>query len=241
MGRQIKAIRAGMDPSEAYDKLELERDEATEPLTDALSGLFEVVASRNRELKQLNASLEEKVAERTRELSEANQQLEALSLTDALTGLPNRRHCIQRLSSLWDEALRKDTPLVCMMVDADLFKQVNDTCGHDAGDEVLKRLAKSLQDALHSDDIVCRLGGDEFLIICPNTDKVGGLHIAELIRKGISELRVPTGGEPWHGSVSVGVAARAGDMQGYEDLIKAADKGVYAAKQAGKNCVRFVG
>lgn len=128
-----------------------------------------------------------------------------------------------------------------MMIDADHFKEVNDIYGHDAGDEVLKTLAMSLKHTLRTDDIVCRLGGDEFFVICPNTDQEGGLHIAELTRKAISELRVPTGGEPWHGSISVGIASRAHDMNGFEELIKAADKGVYAAKEAGKNCVKAAG
>jgi diguanylate cyclase (GGDEF)-like protein/hemerythrin-like metal-binding protein len=241
MGRQIKAIQSGMNPHEAYDKLEQERDGATAPLIDALNGLFELVSTRNRELKHLNESLEENVASRTRELSEANLQLEELSLTDVLTGLPNRRHAMRLLSTLWDEALQKNSPLVCMMIDADHFKEVNDVYGHDAGDEVLRKLAKILQHSLRNDDTVCRLGGDEFLIICPNTDKEGGMHIAELTRKAVSDLRVPTGDGTWHGSVSVGVAYRLPDMKSYEELIKTADKGVYIAKEDGRNCVRTVG
>ena len=240
LGRQIKAIQSGMNPDEAYDNLEQQRDSATVPLTKALDGLFEVVSSRNRELKELNASLEEKVRARTKELSEANLLLEELSLTDVLTGLPNRRHGMRRLATLWDEASREDSPLVCMMIDADHFKEVNDVYGHDAGDKVLKRLSTALQHSIRNDDIVCRLGGDEFLIICPKTDREGGMHVAELIRKAVSGLRVPTGGEPWHGSISVGVASRARDMKGYEELVEAADRGVYAAKKDGKNRVRTV-
>ncbi|MBC8207692.1 MAG: GGDEF domain-containing protein [Desulfobulbaceae bacterium] len=238
MARQIKAIQSGMKPHEAYEKLEQERDSATAPLIEALNGLFEQVSMRNKELKQLNESLEEKVALRTKELYEANLHLEELSLTDVLTGLPNRRHAMRSLSRLWDEALQKDASLVCMMIDADHFKEVNDTYGHDAGDAVLKELAKTLQHSLRNDDIVCRLGGDEFLIICPNTDIQGGIHIAEMTCKAVSEIRVPTGGEPWHGSISIGVASRLPEMKSYEELIKDADQGVYAAKKAGKNCVK---
>ena len=241
MASQINAIRSGMEPGEAYDKLEQERDKSTIPLLSALNGLFEQVSLRNKELIQLNESLEEKVARRTQELSDVNRHLEELSLTDVLTGLPNRRHAMRRLASLWAESVSDDTPLICMMIDADHFKEVNDCYGHDAGDKVLIELAATLQYSLRNDDIVCRLGGDEFFIICPDTDEQGGMHIAELTRQTVAELRVGTGGKPWHGSISVGVAARTSDMKNYEALIKQADKGVYAAKAAGKNCVRTVG
>ena len=238
MARQIKAIKAGMKPINAYETEEKERDKATEPLLIALNGLFMQVSARNLELIQMNQSLEEKVAQRTMELSEANCNLEELSLTDVLTGLPNRRHAMRQLVSLWDESNQCNLPLACMMIDADHFKEVNDTYGHDAGDVVLIELSRTLQDSVRTDDIVCRLGGDEFLIICPNTALDGGTYVAESIRKAVSELRVPTGGEPWHGSISVGIAARTPATKTYEELIKAADKGVYAAKQDGKNCVR---
>jgi len=238
MAKQIHAIQSGVTPSKAYDALEQEKNAATEPLIEALNGLFEQVSLRNKELKKLNDSLEEKVALRTKELSEANLHLEEMSLTDVLTGLPNRRHAMRHLSILWEKSLESESPLTCIMIDADYFKEVNDTYGHDAGDLVLRELAKALQYSFRTDDLVCRLGGDEFLVICPNTEKADGAYIAELTRKAISELRVPTGGKPWHGSISAGVASRLPDMARCEDVIMMADKCVYAAKKAGKNCVK---
>ncbi len=238
MARQIHAIQSNVAPDIAYENEERAGDEATEPLLVALNGLFEQVATRNKELLLLNHSLEEKVAERTQELLEANRHLEELSLTDVLTGLPNRRHAMRSLSFLWEEARQTDSPLVCMMIDADHFKAVNDTYGHDAGDTVLFELAKTLQHSLRNDDIVARLGGDEFFIICPNTDIENGMNVAEIICKTVSELRVPTGDGAWHGSISVGVAAVTPDMKNYDELMKVADQGVYIAKQDGKNCVR---
>ena len=238
MGRQLKAIYSGVSPAEAYDTLEQERERSTAPLLNALDGLFEQVSRRNRELRRLNEELEDIVESRTKELSRANLKLETLALTDTLTGLPNRRYALQCLSTLWDDALANDRPLVCMMVDADHFKEVNDDYGHDAGDRVLRELAATLKDALRNGDTVCRLGGDEFLVICPNTNKESGMSLAESIRISVSKLRSPTGGKPWLGSVSIGVASRSPKMKNFEALIKMADLGVYAAKVDAKNCVR---
>ena len=220
MADQIKAIRSGISPYDAYNRLEQERDDATAPLLEALNGLFEQVSARNKELKLLNESLEDKVELRTKELHAANVHLEELSLTDVLTELPNRRHAMRRLSYLWDDALEHKSPLVCIMIDADHFKEVNDLYGHDAGDLVLKQLAKTLRHSLRNDDTVARLGGDEFFMICPNTDIEGGMYLAELTRKTVSELRVPTGDGFWHGSISIGVAAQLPGMKNYDDLIR---------------------
>ena len=162
-----------------------------------------------------------------------------ISLTDVLTKLPNRRHAMQQLKKYWEESKQSGKPISLMMIDADHFKDVNDTYGHDAGDHVLCELSKTLQDIVRTDDFVSRLGGDEFLIICPNTNSSSGLQIAETVRKNISQMRVQIGDGYWNGSVSVGVAVRRDDMETFEFLIKAADKGVYLAKRDGKNCVRI--
>lgn len=241
MARQIAAIQSGVTPKVAYEAAEEHKESATEPLLAALMGLFAQVSARNAELLSLNESLEAKVARRTEALSEANQQLEELSLTDVLTGLPNRRHGLRILANLWAQACANDLPLSCMMIDADYFKQVNDAYGHAAGDRVLVELACTLADSVRSDDTVCRLGGDEFLIICPSTGQQGGMVLANQVLGKVSDLRVPTGGDPWHGSISVGLASRRPGMTTYEELIQAADEAVYAAKRAGKGCIKTAG
>ena len=238
VARQVRAIAAGQTAANAFTA-ELRRKEgATEPLLAALNGLFALVSERNRDLMELNRTLEQKVAERTRSLHEANCQLEAASRTDVLTGLPNRRHAMAHFGRLWTSSTERSEPLACLMVDADGFKSINDSYGHDAGDEVLRRLAQALRDATRSDDFVCRLGGDEFLVICPNTALKGAMNVAELLRTVVAQLQVPVAGSgDWRGSISVGVAARTDTMAAPEDLIRAADEGVYLAKRNGRNRV----
>ena len=240
MAKQIAAIRAGQTPAEAYLIEERMKEGAVEPLLHALTGLFKQVSERNRELLELNRTLEERVAGRTKELALANRKLEEIALTDALTGLPNRRHAMRRLEQAWEESVKRDAPLTCMMVDADGFKQINDNYGHDAGDEVLKQLARNLRYALRTDDVVCRLGGDEFFVICPGTPLDGAIQLAEKMRGEIAALRVPAGEGEWRGSISIGVATHKPDMRSMEDLVKAADENVYVAKRKGRNCVASI-
>ena len=240
MARQIAAIQKGDNADNAYKEHEKDQVSETKPLLAALNGLFQQVSMRNRELSELNDTLEEKVLERTRELYEANKKLEEMALTDVLTKLPNRRHAMQRLKQLWRESGQSDSPLSCMMIDADGFKEINDSYGHSAGDKVLKKLALELSNTLRSDDIVCRLGGDEFLVICPNTPEYGAKNVAEDIRSMVDELRIRAGKGEWQGSVSIGVAARSAEMKKPGALLKLADEGVYLAKKSGRNCVKIV-
>lgn len=238
MAAQLTAIAIGASPAEAYQVEEEAADGATGPLLTALSGLFEQVSERNRELVQLAEVLEERVEQRTRELIEANHKLEALSLTDSLTGLPNRRHARNWLETLWTDSLTDECPLACIMLDADHFKTVNDTHGHDAGDRVLVEFAHTVRDALRTDDLAFRLGGDEFLVVCPRTDLAGGLQVAERIHQAVAALSVPAGDSHWAGSASIGVAVRVPQMNHVDELIQLADRGVYLAKQQGRNCIR---
>ncbi len=239
MARQVTAIQGGMSPAEAFAQEEREQDSSTAPLLHALNRLFEQMSERNRELLKLTHQQEQMVEERTKQLQEANQKLELLAMTDSLTTLPNRRKAMSYLDLAWQESRDNHSPLVCIMIDADHFKQVNDSYGHDAGDRVLLALAQTLKNAFRNDDVLCRLGGDEFLVICPNTDLSGGQHIAEIARNLVNTLCIPTGTDgSWCGSISVGVAEADISMDSYHELIKLADKGVYLAKEAGKNCVR---
>ena len=240
MARQIAALQKGQSADDAYLAEERVVDKATGLLLKSIKNLFQQVSSRNKQLSDLNQTLEQKVKSRTQSLSEANQRLGELAATDVLTGLSNRRHAMQLLMQLWEESTAKKLPLACMMIDADGFKRINDSYGHDAGDIVLCELAKHLTYAVRTDDLVCRLGGDEFLILCPNTAEDGAMLVAQNVHAQIAALTVPVTGGAWSGSVSLGVAVRTDAMLKPENLIKLADLGVYAAKEAGRNCVKMV-
>lgn len=238
MARQVAAIEAGQTAEQAFQAEKLIKEHATEPLLEALNGLFREVSARNKQLEELNRTLEAKVEERTRALSEANRQLEQLAMIDVLTGLSNRRYAMTRLAQAWSEATRNALPLACMMLDADGFKQVNDQYGHEAGDSVLRQLAKQFLRSVRSHDLVCRMGGDEFLIICPGTALEGALHVARTMCQNVAKLKLTfKDDQHWSGSISVGVAVRNATMQSCEDLIKAADDALYQAKRNGRNRV----
>lgn len=243
MSEQIFLIDKGYSSQEAFTKVVgTKQNTKTEPLVKALKGIMEVLRKRNHELIELSASLEVKVQERTRELIEANRHLKRISLTDPLTKLPNRRYAMNVIKALWKESKSHNLTLTCLMIDADHFKEVNDNFGHDMGDKVLRVIARCLRESVRTDDIVCRLGGDEFLIICPNTMLNGGRLVANNVLKNINRLKIPISenNDFYKGSVSIGVASLDSKMNDYNDLIKKADESVYKAKQDGKNCVRFV-
>ncbi len=238
MAAQVKAIQSGVSPEKAYESIEKDKNSTAAPLLDALNGLFEHLSLKNKELKKLNESLEEKVKIRTKELEDANSLLRTLSITDELTKLHNRRYTINALDIIWENSIMNKKPLICIMFDVDHFKEINDTYGHDIGDLVLKEIARTLKESFRNDDIVGRLGGDEFLVVCPNTPCEGGRYIAEKARKAISEIEIPVNNKFLTLTMSVGVGCLNSEMKIPKDIIKAADNGLYIAKEAGKNCVR---
>ncbi|HHW64937.1 MAG TPA: diguanylate cyclase [Rhodocyclaceae bacterium] len=235
MARQVRMIERGLDPREAFDAdlAQRQSEVSTEPLLVALNGLLATLSERNRELAAVNRTLEQRVIERTAELERANARLHILTYEDELTGLPNRRHAVAALEALWKEARRDGTPLSVLLLDADRFKGVNDTFGHAEGDAVLKALGQRLRDSVRTSDIVCRLGGDEFLVICPRSDRAGAAHVAGKVIASRRAHINAAGQECWSGAVSVGVAEVEPDMRSAEDVLKAADRALYAAKRSG--------
>lgn len=233
MARQLRAIATGTPPAQAWAAERASHDAAVEPMLRALNRLFRAVADRNRALEEANRLLEARIDERTRHLAIANERLERMARTDALTGLANRRLALERLDECWAEG----GELAVVLMDADGFKSVNDTFGHEAGDRVLVAVARALREAIRTDDLACRLGGDEFLVICPATALEGAARLAESLRLSLTGLAVETGAGAWYGSLSLGVAVRTEAMAGADDLLRQADERLYLAKRAGRNRV----
>src|SRR5690606_33519417 len=134
-----------------------------------------------------------KLREMTVSLSARSQTFEQAALTDPLTGMQNRRYFDGALAEYLSEFRRIGKPVGLMILDLDHFKQINDTHGHDVGDEVLRAVAKCLQDMTRYHDVVARLGGEEFAVVAPNMDGDLLLKLAERIRKAIAGLTVVSG------------------------------------------------
>jgi diguanylate cyclase (GGDEF)-like protein len=171
------------------------------------------------------------------ELAEANQRLHEAALTDSLTGLHNRRAAMEHLGREWEAATRSARPLGCLVLDIDHFKRVNDAHGHEAGDAVLQEVATLLRSVARRSDIVCRMGGEEFCVLCPNTGLEEAQRYAERLRERVQAATFEAGGAGLSVTISVGVAVRDARMHYPADLLRAADAAVYAAKRAGRNRV----
>ncbi len=173
-------------------------------------------------------------------LAVQNQQLQKQAVTDGLTGLPNRAHFDRFFADRFAEALRHGKPLSLLMLDVDKFKSVNDTHGHQTGDEVLRAMGKLLLTAARTQDLAARYGGEEMVLVLPNTVRTTAAAIAESIRRAIASKPVPCAAMMLPITVSIGVAScePGAPFNAPAQLLKAADMAVYAAKHAGRNCVR---
>lgn len=171
------------------------------------------------------------------ELMVLNKKLHEMAITDELTGLPNRREAIRLLGDMWSMANRQNQPLSCMMIDIDHFKNYNDQYGHEAGDAVLRSTANMLRSVLRTEEAVCRLGGEEFVVLCPFATAQEALAGAERIRQVVEVNRVKHGPTAVAVTISIGVAEKNDETESAEALLHQADSALYAAKRSGRNRV----
>ena len=236
--RAARAVGSGrLDiyvPTRSSDELGL--------LTHAFNHMTQKLAQSQSEVEHHQRTLEEKVAQRTKELEVATAHAYKLAQHDILTGLPNRSLLNLRLKQILAQAHRDKTQVACLFLDFDHFKRINDTLGHDAGDQLLQAIAQRLGCAVRESDTVARLGGDEFVLVLPGLAVANAIFevMAVLARVRESFLapfrlsdQMPTL------TCSVGVAMYPGDALDGVALIKQADTAMYAAKEAGRNAYKF--
>jgi diguanylate cyclase (GGDEF)-like protein/PAS domain S-box-containing protein len=163
------------------------------------------------------------------------EQVQRLAVTDPLTNLHNRRYFFDIAHREMERARRYQSPLSLIMIDIDRFKEVNDTHGHLIGDMVLRQIADRLRGQLREIDVLCRYGGEEFVVLLPDTDLNAAYQVAERLRQAI--VRTPIQAEDRHVQVttSLGVAYMDGECHQIDDLIRYADQALYLAKSAGRN------
>ena len=197
-------------------------------------------------LRQVVALLETRqlyrqVEERNQALAAANARLETLASTDPLTGLLNHRAFHARLDEGIARAGRGGRPLALLLVDLDDFRAINNSHGHQAGDRALVAIAAALRGSLRAGDSAGRYGGDEFAAILPEADLPEALAVAERARAAVAGIALPAGDATIRATTSLGVAALPRHACTRDELIAAADQAAYAAKDAGKDCVRVSG
>jgi two-component system cell cycle response regulator len=168
------------------------------------------------------------------------QQSVSMALTDGLTGLYNRHYLNTHLANMVKQAQQSGKNLAVMIMDMDHFKQVNDTHGHDAGDMVLKQLAELIIIASRSTDLAARFGGEEFIILMPETDPQAALNAANRLREIVEKtpFRINAQGETIHKTISIGIASLNPESDSVEGLLKRADEVLYNAKNSGRNTVK---
>jgi two-component system, cell cycle response regulator len=175
----------------------------------------------------------------TDRLRDSMQNSIEMAITDALTGLHNRRYLETHLATLAEQASVRAKPLALMMLDIDYFKSINDSHGHDAGDDVLREFAIRVRTSIRGIDLACRYGGEEFVIVMPETD----LHVAGMVAE---RLRNAIAGEPFavnkaskriHVTISIGLTTLEAKDETVGDLLKRADTALYRAKHDGRNRV----
>ncbi|WP_024538851.1 GGDEF domain-containing protein [Comamonas badia] len=245
LARQVRAVEQGRTPAQAFEDEGEPRDAGTRVLTQLVTRLYNALISQNRQLALANQQLEERVAERTRALEEANQALRAMVRTDGLLGIANRAHFDERIEQACSLAWRQERHVGLLMIDLDHFKRYNDWYGHRQGDICLQVVVRAVAGVLKRDtDLLARYGGEELVVVLPDTDREGSVAVAERVLQAVRALQLNHADSPVapYVTVSIGVCSRvpapadpSRGGSGAAGLIACADEALYRAKGAGRD------
>jgi two-component system cell cycle response regulator len=183
----------------------------------------------------------EELANANEALREKNKELEQLSTTDSLTGLFNRKHLMEKLDLELGRSARYHRDFTLLIIDIDHFKRYNDTYGHLAGDEVLRRMGAILKNSIRKSDYAARYGGEEFIVLLPETGASAGAQMAERIRRQMGEEEMGSDENRTNVTISGGVASFPDYGEDAETLIRNADTALYEAKKRGRNQIVIAG
>lgn len=239
----VQPIEALSDGARRISRGELDLEIPDTRGNDEIGLLTRTFNDMTRKLRKNQAEIDTAIHQLTvqkQELERANEQLSQLSITDGLTKLHNHRFFQDHLTREIKRVQRSGDPLSILLVDIDDFKRLNDRLGHAAGDELLTRIARIMDESMRASDLLARYGGEEFVVLASNTDLAGAATLGEKVREAVAEksflldetMRLEKV------TVSVGVAQYKGDRKAF---FQAADRALYRAKAQGKNCVRAEG
>lgn len=205
-------------------------------LSTAFNQMAEAIQEREKDLREQADGLERTVNERTSELQEQARTLEQMAVTDPLTQAYNRRHFYRLAEIEMKRAQASATPLSVIVMDADHFKRVNDTYGHQAGDQALIKLTEICQSAIRQTDVFARYGGEEFVLLMPDTDAQAAKSIAERIRANIEKTEIKVEGKIVRFTVSMGISTFHPPYEfTFDSLLTQADRALYKSKRTGRN------
>jgi diguanylate cyclase (GGDEF)-like protein len=231
--RPLARLTKGADKVSAGD-LEVDLPVLSRSEVGYLTQVFNQMVARLREGREQLAAANEA-------LTEKNKELEILSVTDSLTGLYNRKHLMESLSGEIGRSSRYKRPFALLIIDIDHFKKFNDTYGHLAGDEVLRKMGIVFQESIRSCDYAARYGGEEFIIVMPEIGQDEGVKAAERIRSSVAKEKIDANGHSVTVTISVGVASFPEHGDDAQGIISKADAALYQAKRRGRDRVVLAG
>lgn len=231
----LASVATAMSDGNLFTRVKNKSKDEIGYLAEAFNQMADAIQEREFELRKLANGLEQTVEIRTAELREKTEILEELAITDPLTKAFNRRYFFELAYKYMEQARQTNEPLSIILFDADNFKIINDTHGHQVGDNILIQLVRICQETIRKTDILARYGGEEFIILMPDADEKIAYAIAERLRKKTEKTIYPSKNYPVKLTISLGIARWGRSDMSLETLIANADKALYNSKNFGRN------